>query len=282
MRNLFSSEQHGRERQVQALEGHDGKKYVASVAAIAIAKVVKKVPAKNEVAPSEVRALARLAIETDVSIVEAFVINVMHRGVQVEQVYLQLLAPTFQLLGSMWESDDLNFSLLTIACGRLQRVMFKLEEAPTRLPSFETTQAQKVGRIFLSAVPGSQHTLGVQMLADIFRKNGWSVQTSIGCDQRDILKALKADEYDVIGFSIGSEVLVPALISLVTAVRLTSRNATTPLMVGGPLFSKGVVQSQDQSVEVKDVDFLSADALASLAWANAELLKACEQAAVVM
>jgi MerR family transcriptional regulator, light-induced transcriptional regulator len=282
VRNLFSSEQHGRERQVQALEGHDGKKYVASVAAIAIAKVAKKTQAKNEIAPSEVRALARLAIEADVSIVEAFVGNVMHRGVQVEKVYLQLLEPTLQLLGSMWESDDLNFSLLTIACGRLQKVMFMLEETPAKLSSSGATKTQKVGRIFLSAVPGSQHTLGVQMLADIFRKNDWSVHTSIACRQSDILKALRADDYDVIGFSIGSEVLVPALISLVAAVRLTSKNATTPLMVGGPLWSKGVVQSHDQSVEVKDVDFLSGDALASLAWANAELLKVCRRAAAVM
>jgi MerR family transcriptional regulator, light-induced transcriptional regulator len=280
VRNLFSSEQHDRERQVQALEGHDGKKYVASVAAIAIAKVAKKSQARHEIAPSEVRVLARLAIEADVSVVEAFVGNVMRRGVQVEQIYLQLLAPSIELLGTMWESDELNFPLLTIACTRLQKVMFGLEDIPDKRSTLEATQGQRVGRIFLGAVPGSQHTLGLQMLADIFRKNGWCVEASFARNQNEIVKALESSQYEVIGFSIGSTVLLPALASLISAVRLSKVNGALPLMVGGPLFSSSVGQSGGQGVvEVKDVDFLSCDAIASLGWANAQVLKASKQAA---
>jgi MerR family transcriptional regulator, light-induced transcriptional regulator len=280
VRNLFSNEQHGRDRQIQALEGHDGKKYVASVAAIAIAKVAKKAQAKSDIALSEVRVLARLAIETDVAVVDAFVGNVMRRGVQVEQIYLQLLAPSIELLGEMWESDELNFALLTIACGRLQKVMFGLEDIPSERSALVIAEGQQVGRIFLSAVPGSQHSLGLQMLADIYRKNGWCVEISFARKQNDILKAIKCCEYDVLGFSIGSSVLLPALTSLISAVRASTLNGATPLMVGGPLFSSCVGQSAHQGViDVKDVDFLSSDAIASLAWANAQLLKDRQQAA---
>jgi MerR family transcriptional regulator, light-induced transcriptional regulator len=280
VRNLFSSEQHGRDRQVQALEGHDGKKYAASVAAIAIAKVAKKAQARHEIAASEVRVLARLAIEADVSVAQAFVTNVVGRGVQVEQIYLQLLAPSIELLGTMWESDDLNFSLLTIACGRLQKVMFGLEDIPSKQSALLTTEGQQIGRIFLSAVPGSQHSLGLQMLADIFRKNGWSVETGFARKQNDILKAINCCEYDVIGFSIGSSILLPALTSLVSALKASMTHAATPLMVGGPLFSNSVDQSLCPSViEVRGVDFLSSDAIAALNWANAQLLKARKHAA---
>jgi MerR family transcriptional regulator, light-induced transcriptional regulator len=279
VRNLFSGEQLGRDRQVQALEGHDGKKYVASVAAMAIAKVAKKAPAKDVIAVSEVRVLARLAVEANVSVVEAFVGNVMRRGVQIEQIYLQLLAPSIELLGELWESDELNFSLLTIACSRLQKVIFALEELPSRCSELVTTLEQTRGRIFLSSVPGSQHTLGVQMLADIFRKNGWCVEASFAGNQKDILKALDCAEFDVIGFSIGSAVLLPALTSLISALRISKVNRATPLMVGGPLVAISVGQSRHQGVsEFTQVDFLSSDAIAALGWANAQLLKTSNQA----
>jgi MerR family transcriptional regulator, light-induced transcriptional regulator len=285
VRNLFSSEQNDRERQIKALEGHDGKKQVASVAAIAISKIAKKAIAKNQIAPSEVRVLARLAIEADDSVVEAFVGNVMRRGVQVEQIYLQLLAPAVELLGAMWDSDELNFLRMTAACCRLQKVIASIGDMSDNRAVFVFPEEQKVGRIFLSAVPGSQHTLGVRMLGDIFGKNGWRVDVSGALNQADILKEIKAVKYDVIGFSIGSAVLLPRLASLVSALRASmSHGATgaTPLMVGGPLFSKGVGQSCDQDViEVKDVDYSSSDAMAALVWANAELLKANKYAVTI-
>jgi MerR family transcriptional regulator, light-induced transcriptional regulator len=281
VRNLFSSEQHGQERQVQALDGHDGKKYVASVAALAITKVAKKAQAKHEIAPSEVRVLARLAIEADAFVLEAFVTNVMSRGVQVEQVYLQLLAPSIELLGLMWESDELNFSLLTIACARLQKVMFGLEDMPDKRSEMLIKKEQRVGRLFLSTVPGGQHTLGLQMLADIFRKNAWHVETMFARNQNEVLKVLDRTEYDVIGFSVGSEVLLAALASLISAVRLSKVNGATALMVGGPLVSASVGQSCRQGViGLQGIDFLSSDAMATLRWANIQLLKVSKQAAI--
>jgi MerR family transcriptional regulator, light-induced transcriptional regulator len=279
VRNLFSSEPHGRERQIQALEGHDGKKYVANVAALAIAKVAKKAQSKHEIALSEVRVLARLAVEADVTVIEAFVSNVMRRGVQVEQIYLQLLAPSIELLGTMWESDELNFSRLTIACSRLQKVMFGLEDITAKQLALATTEGQLVGRIFLSAVPGSQHSLGLQMLADIYRKSGWYVELSFAHKQNEILKAINCGKFDVIGLSIGSSVLLPALTSLISVIRASKTNGATPLMVGGPLFSSCVSQSGHQSViDVQDVDFVTSDAIASLDWANAQLLNTSNQA----
>jgi MerR family transcriptional regulator, light-induced transcriptional regulator len=280
VRNLFSSEQHSQERQVQALEGHDGKKYVASVAAIAIAKVAKKSLAKHEVSLSEVRVLARLAIEADALVLDAFVGNVMRRGVQVEQIYLHLIAPAIELLGTMWESDKLNFSLLTIACTRLQKVMYGLEDIPDKRAGLFSSEEPLVGRIFLSSVPGSQHTLGLQMLADIFRKNAWHVETIFARNPNEVLTALDCSKYDVIGFSIGSTVLLPTLGSLISAVRASKVNGATSLMVGGPLFSTAVGQSAPQGVtRINNVDFQSSDAIATLDWANAQTLRACKQAA---
>jgi MerR family transcriptional regulator, light-induced transcriptional regulator len=276
VRNLFSGDHHSRDRRVEALDGHDGKKYVASVAAIAIAKVAERVQERVVIASSEVRVLARLALEADAAVVESFVNNVVLRGVPIEQVYLELLAPTLNLLGDKWSTDELDFSSMTVACCRIRSVMFQLQNASANLVPTQNIASQKIGRIFLAAVPGSQHTFGVQMLADIFRKNCWHVDLNLSLSQRDILKSLNRVDYDVVGFSIGSITLMPELKALTALVKQTRRQSNVRLMVGGPLFSAGVVGNS-----LDNVDYFSGDALESLEWANTELLKTDKKVAVV-
>ena len=47
---------------------------------------------------------------------------------------------------------------------------------------------------FFCAVPGEQHTLGVMMAADLFRRNGWDVGLLIGVDHAEIVERLERDD----------------------------------------------------------------------------------------
>jgi MerR family transcriptional regulator, light-induced transcriptional regulator len=274
VRNLFSSEQHGREREVQALDGHDGKKYVAGVAALAIAKIAKKSFAALDVSHSEVKALTLMALDARGDAVEGFVANVVKRGVPVEQVYLQLLAPALKSLGKMWETDETSFSRVALACAKLQRVVFMLEEMPPewvarrsldqQVRALGNDAAQKVGKLFLAAVPGSQHTFGVQILADIFRKNGWYVEVLTKATEAQILKALRRTKFDVAGFSVGSELSLPSLRAIVTGIRASAVNTLVPVMVGGAVFAEDVGAQRGL-----DVEYVCGDAMDAVKWANA-------------
>ena len=51
------------------------------------------------------------------------------RGLSVERVYLDLLGPTAQYLGLLWEQDLCDFTDVTVGLGRLQRVMRELSPA---------------------------------------------------------------------------------------------------------------------------------------------------------
>jgi MerR family transcriptional regulator, light-induced transcriptional regulator len=268
MRNLFGRERHNHEPQAHVLDGSEGKRYAASVAALAIAKVAKKNDGRALIAASEVRAFALLAVEANGEVVEAFVTNLVQRGVSVERIYLELLSPALKLLGDMWNSDEVNFSHLTLAFWKLQKALFFLEETSNK-SRFQAMQfvdqrapEAKLGRILIASVPGSQHTFGVQILADIFRRNGWYVELLQLSSHTDILKAVVKSNFDVIGFSIGSETLIPTLNALVKDVRRSVKTRMPSIIAGGPIFDGSVFQT-----EGLDVDYKSSDANAALEWA---------------
>ena len=51
------------------------------------------------------------------------------RGLSVETLYLDLLAPAARLLGEMWDDDHCDFATVTVALGRLQRLLRELSPA---------------------------------------------------------------------------------------------------------------------------------------------------------
>ena len=53
------------------------------------------------------------------------------RGVPIDDVYLGLLTPAARELGRMWEEDRCAFTDVTVALGRMQRVMRTLSPQPT-------------------------------------------------------------------------------------------------------------------------------------------------------
>lgn len=72
----------------------------------------------------------------------------------VESLYLDLLAPAARHLGELWCADACDFASVTLALGRLQKVMHQLS------PAFEgDVQHREHGRrALLVPVPGEQHT----------------------------------------------------------------------------------------------------------------------------
>jgi MerR family transcriptional regulator, light-induced transcriptional regulator len=274
MRNLFGREQNSLELQVQSVDGHDRSRYAAGVAALAISKIASianKADAKAVVADSEVRALTRLAIEANESVVEAFIMNVVNRGVAIEKIYAELLAPSLKMLGVMWEDDTVGFAPMTVACWKIQKTLFNLAAIPDKASlerftgiALNTLQAhQKVGRLFLACVPGTKHTFGIQILADIFRRNQWHVEVASATRLADIVEESASSNADVIGFSIGSDTLIPTMQAIAKDVRKATKQFAPAIIAGGPIFCNGVVQPS-----LIGVDYVCGDANDALKWAS--------------
>ena len=153
------------------------------------------------------------------------------RGATAHELCLDLLAPAARRLGDLWTADRCHFSDVTIALGRLQLM---LRELASRMEVAAPEQGPQ-RRALLLAVAGDQHTFGLAMLRDFFRAAGWRVATD-GPESPEALKALvRAEFFDIVGFSIGAERHVEALAAAVHTLRKHSRNPGVRVLVGGPL-----------------------------------------------
>jgi methanogenic corrinoid protein MtbC1 len=154
------------------------------------------------------------------------------RGVSVEVLYLQLLAPCARRLGEMWDEDDCDFSAVTVGLGRLQRLLRELS------PAFGSeVQHPPLGRRALFVQPrGEQHSFGLSMVAEFFRRDGWDVIGGVGGAVTDPASKVRDEWVDVVGFSIGTDHTLPWLTETIRLIRRDSRNAGVVVLVGGPPF----------------------------------------------
>jgi methanogenic corrinoid protein MtbC1 len=161
------------------------------------------------------------------------VVDLREQGATVESLYMDLLAPAARELGRMWEEDECTFSEVTVGVGRLQRIMRGLS------PSFgtEVDVPPDGRRALLLAAPGEQHTFGLSMVGEFFRRAGWDVVCEFDAGADDPVGLVRTEWFDVVGVSAGVEARLDWLKSGISAIRNASRNRAIGVMVGGPVFA---------------------------------------------
>ncbi|PWR02626.1 hypothetical protein DKT77_10610 [Meridianimarinicoccus roseus] len=140
-------------------------------------------------------------------------------GATIDQVYLGVLAPAARRLGTWWDESRASFAEVTIGVARIYGIMYALR-AEFPLPvDFERRRAA------FASVPGEDHTLGVSMAADLFRKEGWEIDLKLGHDHDGLVQALAIGDSPIIGLSAGREEALPGLIRLIVALRVSNPRA---------------------------------------------------------
>lgn len=164
---------------------------------------------------------------------EGYLRELLDRGVTLDAVCMDLLGPAARRLGTMWEEDECDFVEVTIAVGRMQRVLHSLGSlfAGTPVDSVSPT-----GRLYLTCIPGEQHTLGILVVAEFFLRDGWAVDLGHPLDAVDLRAAVRENWFDVVGFSVACDSNLARLRREVRSVRQASRNADVRVMVGGRPF----------------------------------------------
>ncbi|MFY9514080.1 MAG: cobalamin-dependent protein [Rubrivivax sp.] len=183
-------------------------------------------------AAEQVAELTEIVLRRDAVQARSYVQARRHAGMTVEAVFLELLAPVAQRLGAMWEADLCDFTQVTVGLWRLQQIVHEHGAAFQREPALRAGAAR---RALLVPAPGSQHTFGLLMVGEFFRRAGWQV---VGDATFDIARAgasVATDWFDVIGVSVGSECQVDAVASAILALRRASLNPAVAVMVGGPV-----------------------------------------------
>jgi methanogenic corrinoid protein MtbC1 len=181
----------------------------------------------------EIARFAQLCIESDADAPDTFVQSLMAEGLGSEIIFLHLLAPAARHLGYLWEEDICDFTQVTIGLVRMQQMTLRL--------GTEFQEKRKLAmdgmRALFAPVPGSQHTFGVLMVSEFFRREGWQVWMELGSSESVLLAAVEKDWFDVIGLSVGIEAHIESLTDTIRHIRLSSANRNAKILIGGPLLA---------------------------------------------
>jgi len=155
------------------------------------------------------------------------------RGASIESLYLDLLAPAARYLGKLWEDDLCDFTEVTIGLGRLQQMLHGL-----RADTEKAVPPAAIGlSILLLPSPGEQHTFGLSMVAEFFRREGWDVVGGPYESHGDPAKMIRKQHFDVVGFSLATERHISQLADCIEDMRKSSLNQRLCIIVGGPVFT---------------------------------------------
>jgi methanogenic corrinoid protein MtbC1 len=202
----------------------------------------------------DVSALQASMLREDLEGALALCQRLIDAGVSVESLYLNLLARAARALHLRWESDEIDFVQVTLATSLLERLMHRLGA------SAETgAEVQPLRReIMLVPVPGSQHTLGLQMVAAFFRQAHWGVWSAASLSLGDLQHTVSQRWFDVVGFSMGAEPQANMLLRSVETVRRGSKNRQVAVIAGGPALVDRPSLAAEVGLDAGVVDALEA------------------------
>ena len=155
------------------------------------------------------------------------------QGLSLEDIYLQGITPCARLLGEWWCSDRLDFAMTTIAASHLQQLLHDFSAE-----FLQESQQPRLGlSVLLLSEPGAQHSMGLFMLSEFFKRAGWNVTLVNPLDMNDFKRNFQADWFDVIGLSLSTERHLPEIQAALPELLKDCVNTALQVFVGGPVAS---------------------------------------------
>lgn len=214
----------------------------------------------DPIAGEEVLRFARLLLRhEDETVVLAHLQATEARGVPIARIYLELFEPAARHIGDLWADDRCTFVDVTLAIGTLQKMLRVFG------PAFHKNGRPPEGdrQALLLPLPGDQHTFGLSMVTEFFRRAGWSVWNTPLASRQEIGEAVSTAWFALVGFSASTDSRLDELGETIRLIRRHSCNPDVGVMVGGPIF----VEHPDYAHRV-GADAMGENAVAALARAE--------------
>jgi len=181
-----------------------------------------------------VEELVQLLLRHDASVAAEYVRRLRSGGMALPSIYLDLLAPAARHLGQMWEKDECTFTQVTVGVSRMHQVLLQFS------PCFCTniSEGEDNGHSALIVpMPGEQHTFGLFMVVEFFRRAGWNVWSGNPDTESELLRVVRQNSFDMVGYSVAADRHLGRLSDQIEAVRKNSKNPRIKIMVGGRAFT---------------------------------------------
>lgn len=151
------------------------------------------------------------------------------QGQSLEDIYLHGITPCARLLGDWWCSDRLDFAMTTIASSHLQQLLHDfsaefLQDVPRQRHGWS---------LLLLTEPGAQHSMGLFMLSEFFKRAGWTVTAAVPQDMAEFRRLFQFDWFDAVGISVSTDRHLDTLATVLPQLRESSDNLGLHIFLGG-------------------------------------------------
>lgn len=187
------------------------------------------IPGRTTITEVDVERFTPLVLHREAHQVLDVVESYLRRGISVETLFVELLAPVARRLGRGWEEDSLDFVEVTMGLWRIQEVLREIAARTPRIGSAAITARTAL----FAAMPGEQHTLGTAMVEECFGRAGWDTELLIEANRAELLDRVASRSLDLVGLTVSCDSHIERLPSLIVAVRSLSRNPNLIVMIGG-------------------------------------------------
>jgi methanogenic corrinoid protein MtbC1 len=155
--------------------------------------------------------------------------TVLTAGIPVEDLYAGVFAPALQEVGHLWAVDEITVAQEHYATSVTHALIASL--------AAEAAPATGLGRLaIVTSTPDELHLLGVDMVADVLRREGWEVvNLGAATPARDLVQLVEEEVPDLVALSASTAGRLPGVAEV---LRELSALDPRPLVVaGGGLFS---------------------------------------------
>ena len=181
------------------------------------------------------------------------------RGVGIDAIFVDLLAPAARRLGVLWEEDLCDFLDVTIGLWRLQEVMGEIAWGSPII----TGPLSAPCRALFSPMPGEQHSFGATMVHEVFVRAAWDSEVLVAPDMRQLVAKVANKSYDLVGLTVSCEVTTESLARTIKAIRSVSMCQDVSILVGGHAVNANPAMALEAGADGSAVDAPGALALAN-------------------
>lgn len=178
---------------------------------------------------------------------EQYITELLNLGMGIDLIVLELIPRIARKLGNQWASDSLSFAEVTIATGRLQKLIYSLDHLYQETRTSPTTTHS----ILVTAAPGSHHTLGPLILSNYFTWAGWSVLSETVPSERFIETTVTSKSLTAIAVSIADYDQLDRLPKLIQSIRNKSLNPAIIVLTGGSLYNADAMSFGHIKADIK-------------------------------
>ena len=193
---------------------------------------VPDAPKGLELSAEHVADFTELILQNDQMLAAAYIEARRADGTPLENIFLDLMAPSARLLGDYWDQDYCDFTQVTMGLSILQQMLRKYSPAA----SIDGDANAAMRQALVMPAPGEQHTFGISMVEEFMRSGGWMFSTILRDPPKRSSKWSMTSGTRSLVCLCSHESSIRCCRSALAKFAASRENGVIGVMVGGPFF----------------------------------------------